>query len=50
MFAIVISPVHFCRGLFCCPNFNIFYIDYRVKNKFDSQKQSLEPLNIPKGI
>ena len=27
MFGLVISPVHFGRGLFCCSNFNVFYID-----------------------
>ena len=27
MFGVVISSVHFDRGLFCCSNFNFFYID-----------------------
>ena len=46
MFGVVISPVHFGRGLFCYSNFSFFYID----KKEDHQKQSLESLTIPKDI
>ena len=31
MFGVVILPVHFRRGLFCCSNFNFFYIDDKIE-------------------
>ena len=31
MFEVVILPVHFDRGLFCCSNFIFFYIDDKEK-------------------
>ena len=34
MFGVVISPVHFGRGLFCHSNFNFFYIDEKEETIF----------------
>ena len=45
MFGVVISPVHFGRGLFCYSNFTFFYVD-------DEEEKSLtlKSLTIPKDI
>ena len=44
MFGVVISPVHFFRGLFCYSNFNFFYIDDKKEFKYYKQnKTNREP-------
>ena len=34
MFGVMISPVHFVRGLFCYSNFNFFYVYDKEETNF----------------
>ena len=41
MFEMVISPVHFGRGLFCYSNFNSFYVDDKEETNLIARSNHL---------